>query len=432
MPKRAGFFFSLLTLVLLLMPQLSLAQTNAAGAQAGGQQNNFAGGFGPTWINGDAWYGLYLVPEFSFGKIGLGLRVDLQYNPKTGQIRPGTKKWEKGSDYIKAIRYVRYGQKRDFIYGRIGGLTDSYVAHGLIMYHYTNELSYDDRKVGLELGLNMKKGGFEAITSNLSESDVVGARVFYRPLEGRIGIPIIKKLTVGASYVTDLNDAAADSGGSKVSIWGPDLELPFLSTPLFETMLYSDFAKITNHGQGAAFGIMGVLKGIVGGNLGLSAKFERRELGKEFIPGYFGTLYEKERFGSGMRKSDTIELFKKPISGYFGELSATVLGKITVLGNYQDYNGDNVLGVIHVVADAPSLVPKAVLTGTYDKAGIKDFGDAWKLNENSIMRVEVGYRLNPFLVFVTEYRWNFVYDPVTNTYKTQKRISPRVMLSYKF
>ncbi len=52
--------------------------------------------------------------------------------------------------YLRLIRYVRYGNKNEPFYARLGTLDYSRIGHGYIVDMYRNSASYDLRKVGVE------------------------------------------------------------------------------------------------------------------------------------------------------------------------------------------------------------------------------------------------------------------------------------------
>ncbi|MDZ7793816.1 MAG: hypothetical protein U5P10_09055 [Spirochaetia bacterium] len=94
---------------------------------------------------------LGLNPEFTFGKVGVGLGVTLHYRfvddqgESTLDIRE--EDWVPDGDnsfldiYLPLFRYVRYGQKGDPLYGKIGSIEDASLGTGFIMANYSNGLS---------------------------------------------------------------------------------------------------------------------------------------------------------------------------------------------------------------------------------------------------------------------------------------------------
>ena len=104
------------------------------------------GGAGLIWIDGEPHYRISFRPEVSFANFGIGLDLNLDFDSE-GKLRK--ENFNEFSDYLSVIRYVRYGQKRDPFYARLGALDYATLGHGSIMYLYNNSPSYDVRKVGL-------------------------------------------------------------------------------------------------------------------------------------------------------------------------------------------------------------------------------------------------------------------------------------------
>src|SRR5512135_635474 len=100
-----------------LMVSSGLLAQGTSAQSAMQQQQSLAGGLGVTVIDGDVFYLFTLTPEFAFGNFGLGVDLNLRFNTK-GQIRPGD--YVHFSDFLRIIRYARWGQKGDPFYIRVG------------------------------------------------------------------------------------------------------------------------------------------------------------------------------------------------------------------------------------------------------------------------------------------------------------------------
>ncbi|MFC2088867.1 hypothetical protein ACFLSX_04635, partial [Calditrichota bacterium] len=387
--------------------------------------NYFQGGLGVTWIDGVSYTTFSLTPDFSFGKFGVGLNIELLFNNTEGfQFRK--EGWDKGAGILRAIRYLRYGYKREPFYVRVGTLDNATLGHGFIMWHYSNESNYDERKIGLEFDLDFNRFGFETVTSNLGNLEIIGSRLYYRPLL-QLSIPVIKDLELGATYVTDESTADENNIGDGVSSWGLDIGLPIINSKLFYTNLYYDFAKINHFGSGNAAGVEFGFPNIIG-VFKLSAKLEKRFLGEQFLPSYFDALYELDR---ELNKKATLQAVGSN-EGIFGQLAGSIFGKLKIIGSYQRLNGVDYSGIMHFETRLQGLIPSIRLRATYDKVGIESFDDITTLNHHSIATAEIGYRTMQFLMVSMIYRWNFVYDEEKKEYKPQERVEPRISFVYEF
>lgn len=404
-------------------------------------KNQFDGGLGMTWIDGTAYTTITLTPEFAFGKFGMGLNIELLFNNSEG-FKFRKTGWDKGAGALRMIRYIRWGNKNDPFYTRIGTLDAATLGHGFIMGYYSNEVNYDYRKIGLALDVDLKNYGFESVTSNLGNLEILGGRFYVRPLHFT-EIPIIKNFEMGATYVGDFNPDDRKKTHDGVYEWGLDLGLPLIKSKIFNTTIYGDYAKINNHGDGKTIGILAYVPNVVG-LFGIYAKLEKRFLNPGFLPNYFNSLYELERnalpaehYGIDdpratiLTKEDYLN-YVGSTEGIFGELSGQILGKIRLVGNYQHNTGLGRSGILHLEARSEDLIPNIHLKYTYDKVGIQKVSDVFTLDYHSVAQAIIGYRTYRFIVISMVYRWNFIYDEETHAYKPQERIMPQVSFSMPF
>jgi hypothetical protein len=405
------------------------------------QQQMITGGVGLTVIDGTPYYLFHLMPELTFGKIGVGLDLNIRVG-KDGKIRK--EDFNEAYDYLRLIRYVRYGLKRDPLYVRVGALDYARLGHGSIVHMYCNSASYDARKIGLELDADFEKFGFESMYGDVAGAAVLGVRGYLKPLQytSAAGIPIIGSLEMGVTFASDFNPDAHRTwgdavgltqraqGGGSLSIIGLDLGLPLLSLNFLRSTLYADYAKIFDYGSGVATGVDLDFTGLQ--VVTLSAKYERRFAGDQFLPSYFDALYERDRY----QVIDTTRFVSKAqvlknspsFQGNYGELLVSILGTFNVLGSYQSPVGVRNAGTIHLEIETGSALPGIILTGGFDR---KSVGSVFKVDNNSVLYAQVGYKPLPYLVVSTLYEWTYAEEKDLKTgrvtgYKTQRRIEPRV------
>lgn len=404
-------------------------------------QQTITGGVGMTIIDGKPYYLLHLMPELSFGKIGVGLDVNVRVG-EDGKVR--SEDFKDARSIIRLIRYVRYGTKHEPWYARIGTLDYSRLGHGYIMYLYRNTASYDLRKVGVEFDADFQRFGFESMYSDVAGAGIFGVRGYARPLQftSAASIPIIGGLETGATFASDFNGNAnrtwgdlsgairSAQGGGSLSVVGFDLGLPLLRHDIVHSTLYADYAKILTYGSGAAVGLNVELRGL--GLLTLDAKYERRFVGNQFLPSFFDAFYERERY----QVIDTSRFISKAqilknvqsFEGYYGEILISVLGTFNIIGGYHSPVGVRNAGTLHLELETAKALPGILLSGGYDK---KNVGSIFKLDNNSLLYAQVGYKPVPYLIVSTLYQWTFteVRDEVSGNvvgYQSQKRIEPRL------
>ncbi len=203
--------------------------------------NFFEGGLGVTWIDGVSYTTISLTPEFTFGKFGLGLRIELLFNNQDN-FKFRTRGWDDAAAIARAIRYVRYGHKGNPFYARIGSIPSATIGHGFIMWHYSNEAYYDQRKFGAVLDVDFNHVGFETGVNDLGSLEIYAGRLYVRPIYF-LEIPILSNLELGGSYVADRNPDGDEDTKDELVEWGLDVGLPLVKTEIFKTILYFDYAK---------------------------------------------------------------------------------------------------------------------------------------------------------------------------------------------
>jgi hypothetical protein len=417
-------------------------------------QGNLEGGLGLNWIDGQLYYRIHFMPEIAFGNFGVGLDLNLDIN-KNGNIRK--EDFNTMSDYLSIIRYIRYGLKHDPVYIKLGALDYYNLGHGSIMYQYNNSPSIDNRKIGLIADIDFGDFGFESIYSTFAETGVTAIRAYVRPLKytSLADIPIIGNFEVGGTYAADFNKysgvvitpAYGSPGPSpwfedkgKMQIAGADIGLPIIKSSMFNLVLYTDYAKIINYGSGVATGVQIDLNGL--GILNASAKLERRFNQAHYIPSYFNSFYEIQRYqidssnGTGSSKATLLANLTNPDNGVFGELGLHFLGVLDIIGSYQRLDKTPNSGDLHLVANvSPEGLP-FVVRGGYDKINIGNESAIFKVDNNSYLYFEFGYKPIPYLLVSMLYNWTFtpIRDADNNVidYQPQKRIEPRISFVYPF
>jgi len=151
---------------------------------------------------------------------------------------------------------------------------------------------------------------------------------------------------------------------------------------------------------------------------------------------YFDPFYEVERFqiaGSDtIYKTDFLYGLQEDTRGVFGELYGNLLGnRVRLLGMLSRLDNQPNSGKMHLAADAPDLIPAIAVHATYDKMSIDQGKDVFTLDNNSVARVGVGYKIKPYLIMYMDYIWTYVEkDPGSRRYQPQERIEPKLQFVY--
>lgn len=267
--------------------------------------------------------GISLRPDMEFGNWGVGLDVTLNFQMfgDDEMIKFRSEDWIPKFDgdtflentqevvglYLPIIRYVRYGHKGDDLYGRVGMIDEYTLGTGVFLDQYANtRLMPDRRLVGSVLDLdgnlfNFPYAGVELIAANLSQFDVMGARLYSRPLSF-LDIPVISNIQVGGSYATDRDPSALDNFVKEpfsedpegVHMFGADLVIPLLPFSLFTMDFFGDIAfqnRPVNDKLARAYrtGARGRIGGLVNYTVDLTLPYDG------YVPYYFSRNYDLNR-----------------------------------------------------------------------------------------------------------------------------------------
>ncbi|MBI3578132.1 MAG: hypothetical protein HY089_01810, partial [Ignavibacteriales bacterium] len=252
-------------------------------------------------------------------------------------------------------------------------------------------------------------------------------------------VPILGGLEVGATIAADFHERATSTQHS-LAIFGFDIGLPLLSLSFLKSTLYSDYAMIDNYGNGSTVGIDLNFTGL--SLVTINAKYERRFMGDRFLPSYFDAFYEMERYVPntdplydpfyGNYKTLRLGAAKKS-EGYYGELWISILGTFNAIGGYYSPVGIDNAGIFHLELETGNAIPGILLMGGYDK---KNVGSVFKVDNNSLLYAQVGYKPLPYLIVSVVYQWTFIENKdefgIVRGYTPQKRIEPKVGFVFNF
>ncbi|HTY12538.1 MAG TPA: hypothetical protein VMF88_15855 [Bacteroidota bacterium] len=426
----------------------AFAQKSLATMTGKQDPSSIAGGLGLTWINGQEYYLVNIAPDLAFGNFGVGLDINLLIGSTDHKIRKVGFD-STAYDYLRMIRYLRWGHKGDDVYARVGTLDYAQLGHGFIMYLYNNSPSYDARRLGSEFDLSFGKYGLETVYGDFGRLGVVGVRAHVDPLKfTTIGsVPVLGGLELGATWAGDLRRDSKDTGYTVangvptasntggIDIVGADIGFPLVRVPTVSSTLYADYAKILSFGSGEAVGLQTDFSGL--GLVNIFTKFERRWTGEEFIANYFDTFYELDRYNLAgtvfSSKAQMLENVTSAEPGFFGDLTFAILGKLQIRGTYSKLDKVDTSGTLHIGTSTGSMIPIFIVDAGYDKKYIKNGKDVFTLDQRSLLYASIGYKPYPFMIVSMLYTWTFepVVDANGNTYfTTQKRVEPKVSLVF--
>jgi hypothetical protein len=374
---------------------------------------------GLTMIKGEdgelkPYYRFQLQPELNLDKIGIGFDLVFLYNPDEGIRGEDGERWDDLGDYLRMIRYFRYGHRRERIYFVYGALDNVFIGHGLIMGGYSN---YDRR--GLRLDLNSKVAGVETVLNNISEPSLFGGRAYIRPLVG-MDLPLLDRLTLGGTYITDVDPDPGEEDEEPFTVYGFDVSLPLYRGKLAEVTLYDEAAFINKHGKGNATGLGFELPG------GARLKVEYRMFGEDFAPTPFNYLYEQIKTTDGVESI----LHEEGMKGIYSLFAWGLPRKLFTWATFEDY--DNDIPRVQAEIIETGLIEKVSIRGRYTKLGIEDFRDIFDLDEKSAFTLKIGFEVFPPLELVLVHEYRFRKREEGEGYETIHKTSVEIGISMSY
>jgi len=168
---------------------------------------------GAVTVDNQIFTQISFMPEFSIGKFGLGLDLRL-FIDGNGDIVD--ENWDTWSDIVEKIYYVRWAQKGDPFYARVGAINNYRLGYGILMNKYRNTIQYPENiRVGMTMGVDINNVKFDFLLNDFKELGKKKGGVF----GARLGYSFLGALEIGASIVYDRNQYATlrDNDGDGVA-----------------------------------------------------------------------------------------------------------------------------------------------------------------------------------------------------------------------
>ncbi len=368
------------------------------------------------------WQSIAVTPDISFGKFGIGLALVLDYRFTGSEFTVRTADWVPEGDvtfgsilalYLPKIMYVRWGEMGDPLFVKLGSFTDGTLGDGFIVGDYDNTLFLPNtRHFGLEAGLDgslfqFPYVGMQAVIGNLAAMDVLGGRVYVRPLVST-NIPIVNNLQIGATAAVDTQPylgTAATGTTSPVGVYGVDAQLPIVYVKDVVSLIsFADVATINMKSWGSMLGVGGKLINI------FTYGAQLRLLSDTFIPSYFGPTYDvlrDQEYAIAQLTPTTAN------AGWLASLGTSFLDdkfifKVTMDGLFAA--ASDPLSYPHlrgILSLAEGVVPGITFDFSYDKKGIAAWADLVS-PLNAAIQAQINFKSGPA---VLSFIYDIVYDP---------------------
>ncbi|MBS1904931.1 MAG: hypothetical protein JSS75_14595 [Bacteroidetes bacterium] len=458
-----------LLLVLLLLITAASAYSQNLGDRAtptpdpSQKYNGIGGGLGASIFNGKPYLLIAVRPQYEFwGTLGIGIDGNLRLN-NDGKFRK--EDFHDVYSIVRWINYIRFGHPGEDLYVRAGGLTNVTLGHGTIVDNYSNNSSYDNRRVGLVGRADIGVVGVEGLSSDvLVNKSLIAARGFTRPFHI---FPVLanswffRNIQFGATasfdfdsnatriipnhepFVRDfkvlngdrLSDSLAvmrDSAHipTPLAIYGLDAGLMIYQTRRAEGFVYGDYVKIANFNDGLVAGFRTSF--LFDSVYFLDLRFEREFYRNYFIPSYYNSFYERERFNDDVAPDDFLTKTTK--------LADTVAGNGNgwKAGTFFDFDNKIQLGITYHHLD--NLRHSDLLTMSftfphiwwtfygafdYQRRFIDGPADYIVFDDNTQASARLSVQPLKFITLTLIARWSWTRDPETDHVTRQTIIEPK-------
>ncbi|MBN2534047.1 MAG: hypothetical protein JXB88_14250 [Spirochaetales bacterium] len=372
---------------------------------------------------------LVLAPDFGFGKFGIGFELLFHYQFVDSVLTIREEDWVPQDPtflnilelYLSKFRYLRYGYKGDPLYVKFGSIDDGTIGNGFIMGYYSNTLFLPEKRI-FGLGFDVDGAlfdfpliGMETFVGNIVNWNVLGARLYFRPLVF-FDIPILNVMEVGGEVVADINpdayyeDALPDEvldefEDAQVVFYDLDVRVPILSNDILTLAVFGDAGTYKFESAGGMLGFGGTLIKFI--TYGAQARF----IGEGFIPNYFNGTYDLFKLGYYIN----IERMEgaSPPPGYVGylfTLGTGIEGLFTLqftldgpFGVVESGNEDNpanyphLRGTFNLAENVIPGIPGLSVDAVYDKSMLRTFGDLID-PEAAFIQAKVNYKIAPAVI----------------------------------
>jgi len=390
---------------------------------------------------------LSLYPEFIFGKIGVGLALAFNYrfvdDEGESSFELREEDWvPEGNQsfldlYLPLFRYVRYGYKGDPLYAKIGSINDGTLGTGFMMANYSNMLFLPEQRIiGLTLDLDgglfdFPYVGMESFVGNLAAFDVLGTRLYVRPLV-TTGLPLLENLQIGATYAADTQPDAlyeftrTTEEVDTVGMFSMDFIQPLLTGDAFTMALYGDASFQPGNDEinsGLLVGFGGkALKFI---DYGVNSLF----LGDNFVPFYFDGAYDLFREDKYLIYSG-----ENSVAGYsgwqamlgFNLLTDTLVFKTSLDGAFapDEAQPSTLPHLRSTLVVGEGLLPGIFFDVTYDKRYIDSFEELID-PEDALILANLNYKTGPAII---TFGYTLRYVPADGSWETTAKLSSSISM----
>ncbi|MBI3180769.1 MAG: hypothetical protein HYZ28_01360 [Myxococcales bacterium] len=358
-----------------------------------------------------------------FEVVDLELAAAGQPQRRSGEFQ--AQDYDEVRDFAKVLKFITYGRKEDRVYLNVGQRYASSIGHGPIVRRYAPNIDVDVARVSAQLDAYNDYAGFELLTNDVMEWNLLAGLAFLKPLSFFSDSVAGKSLSIGLTAAADLSaprrlltDPATstrqlDGSGRLIATRAPvvlagiDAEVKVVKTREVDIKPYVDYSLLLDGDGGLTVGALGRFN--TGDQVvhAFRVVAELRYLGRRYQPSYFDTFYEVERYiaAEGPRVNEQIQYLTKYQDvtsgsrperlGYYVEGSWGIRGNV---GFTLSLEGATSIEEKNLVAhlEVPA-VDFLQFFGSYYKRGFKNLSEVGSLDARTIIVAGGRLKLLPFL-----------------------------------
>jgi hypothetical protein len=324
--------------------------TNLGATKLKLKDSRFGIRLGYARLDGSSYLSVTPEADLAFGRLSFGLGVPLNLRAYANGFLDGgglhlrTNDYSSPSSYARILRFLTYGAKEDNLYLNVSQLFAATIGHGAIVRRYSGNIDQNITRVGAQLDAYGRYGGFEAFIGDIVDpTHFMSGVLFVKPL-GFLSGPLLATLgqtSLGLSAAADLeapftlrrgpvsSDPSIPSGFPQVGddgepvvavqrqakVVGGDLETKVLKTEQSDVKLFADYSRMLGiqdeagkelpSGGGFTLGALGRFNAGEVKPHAFRAIVEGRYFDGNYIPGYFDTFYEVQKYQYITGRADT-------------------------------------------------------------------------------------------------------------------------------
>jgi hypothetical protein len=339
-----------------------------------------------------------------------------------------TEDWDQVEDFLRPLRYITWGRKEDRLYVDVNRVHPLTIGHGQLVRRYTPNLDIDEDNLFAAVDAYADFGGVELMAGPFPIPRLFGGLLFVKPLGAFREDTLSRSLSTGLSFVADVGaptvlardpnpadgriQLAVDNAGNFVTQedgvygLGLDTEVKLVKWEFIDLKVYGDYSHLlfpavpesrlgagTDAFQGGGFTLGSLLRMSFGEKpvrdlddeeddvrMGkkprekkaahaVRVRVEGRAFDPQYLPSYFNTLYELQKFQFGF--SPDVPGAQRPT-------------KIAYLAG----NADKPWRLGHHLEASYLFVDWVGLTAMYEDATAADFSEGEPAARNVAFHVE--------------------------------------------